>query len=154
MPLASAQPPVSRRVRDGVRGYAPLASSRARASAASVASANTPSRCAACQYGDRALGGALRARHAAAQLGGVFAGCLEQRGRADEGLLRHESRLGLGEPLADRGFGERLDEEEDVGRPRAGDRRERVDLRLGHLDDAAHGLEQAPNEGDIRAVTP
>ena len=52
-------------------------------------------------------------------------------------------------PLPDRRFGERLDEEEDVGRPRARDRRQRVDLRLGHLDDAADGLEQPADERDL-----
>src|SRR5690606_16185819 len=86
------------------------------------------------QDGDGALGSALRAGDAAAQLGGLLPRGIEEGRRADEGLLRHEARILPREALADGGLGELLDHQENVRRPGTGDRRECVDLRLGYLD--------------------
>ena len=106
------------------------ASSRARASAHPSPRRTSSSRCAACSTAIARSVVPFGARDAATQFGGVFAGGLQQRGRADEGLLGHEPRLARVEALADGGLGELLDEQEEVGRPRPRDRRQRVDLRL------------------------
>ena len=123
-------------------GHAPAASSRARASAASVARSKTSFRSRLLEHRDGALGGALGARHASAQLGGVDVGCREQLARAPERALHHERRLLGREPLVDGRRRELLDEVEDVGRAGARDRGQRVDLLLGHDDHVADGLEQ------------
>ncbi len=75
---------------------------------------------------------------------------VEERRGPDERALREVARLLLREPLADRRLCEVLHEEVEVGGAGAGDRGERVDLRLGYLDDRADGLEEASHEGDVR----
>ena len=107
-----------------------------------VARSNTAVRSACGDLRDRPLGGALGAGHAAPQLLGPDVGCREQLRGAEEGLLDHEPRPAPRRSPVPGGLGELLDQEEDVGRAGARDRRQRVHLLLGHLDHGADGLEQ------------
>ena len=85
----------------------------------------------------------------------------EQLRRAEEGPLDQLRACSRREALADRRLGELLDQEEHVGGAGAGDRAQRIQLRLGHLDDLADRLEERrarapgrPRRARVPALTP
>ena len=106
----------------GGRAHAPgdslsLASSFARASAASVASSNDLVEVGLLQHGDRPLGRALRARDLAPQLGGVSSDAASSAA-APMKVCSAITRASLGRSPCHGRLRELLDEQEEVGRAR------------------------------------
>ena len=92
------------------------------------------------QPGDR---GAARRGHHVLERARVLVGLEQQLGRAEHGLRRERLRVVARQPDLDAGVGERLDDEEDVGRPRARQAGDRVELRLVEHDRHADRVEDA-----------
>ena len=76
----------------------------------------------------RCGGGAVRAGHIDAQLGGIFGGTLGQGGCAKDGLTGGFHGDILGQADAFGSFGQGFDHVKDIGRTRAGDGGDHVDL--------------------------
>ena len=86
--------------------------------------------------------GAARRGDLLAQHGRVLTGLAQQLGRADHGLHDQLGRGGARQPEVHAGLDHRLDDEEQVRRPGAADRGDRVLLVLRHPQDLAGGRQQ------------
>ena len=73
-------------------------------------------------------------------------------GRTDRGLHDQLGRQRPGQPQQDAGVDHRLDQEEEVGRARSGQRGDGVQLRLGHPHDLADARHQRLGQGQVRSA--
>ena len=130
----------------------PDASSRERSRAASIAVRNAARTLWSSSWRSAATVVPAGRGDVLAQHRRVLAGLLEHLGRADEGLDHQLVGRRPRQAEQDAGLDHRLDDVEDVRRPGAADRGDRVLVLLGHADDLAHRAQQRLGLGEVLLV--